>query len=183
MEDLNIKTIRFTVETDEKLTKLADKYGCSKLLFFKLMVDYFYRTKKDPADINDELLKNAIIKGNHNLTGFIKTQEQTLLIPMKLDMDRMIGSQQKILDCFNTQILDYNRQSGSQQVEVLGKLKQMEPYLKLIGQQLQTKEQLKIRALVILEDYHKGREQLGLMASAKDKEDLLKKARERVNSL
>ncbi|MES2275904.1 MAG: BfmA/BtgA family mobilization protein [Bacteroidota bacterium] len=183
MEDLNIKTIRFTVETDAKLTKLADKYGRSKVLFFKLMVDYFYRTKKDPTDVNDELLKNAIIKGTHNLTGFIKTQEQTLLIPMKLDVDRMIGSQQKILDCFNAQILEHNRQSGLQQTEMLGKLKQIEPFLKLIGQQLQSKEQLKSRALLILEDYHKGREQLGLMASAKDREDLLKKARERINSL
>jgi len=58
-QDLNIKTIRFPVSADEKLQKLADKTGLTKLAFFIAMVDYFYKSKKDPRDLNDELLKKG----------------------------------------------------------------------------------------------------------------------------
>lgn len=169
MEDLNVKTIRFPVETDAKLVKLADKFGRSKLNLFKQMVDYFYRTKKDPLDVNDELLKNTIIKGHHNLTGFIRTQEQTLLIPMKQDIDRMIGSQVKILDCFNKQILEHNQQSESQHGELL----------KHITQSLQSKEQLKTKFIYLLDSYAKA----SLSATAKEKDELINKIRNQVKLL
>ncbi|HZY35938.1 MAG TPA: BfmA/BtgA family mobilization protein [Mucilaginibacter sp.] len=169
MEDLNIKTIRFPVETDNKLIKMADKFGRSKINLFKQMVDYFYRTKKDPLDVNDELLKNTIIKGHQNLTGFIKTQEQTLLIPMKLDVDRMIGSQIKILDCFNKQILEHNQHSSQQQTDLI----------KQINQMLQAKEQLKTKFIYLLDGYIKA----SMTLSAKEKEELLKRTREQVKLL
>lgn len=167
MEDPNIKNLRFPVETDRQLIKLAEKFGRTKLELFKQMVDYFYRTKKDPLDTGDEALKVLISKNHHNLTGFIKTQEKELLIPLKLDMDRMIGSQKKILDCFNTQILEHNQQLQKQQAELL----------KQFSQLLQSKEVLKAKFAFILESYAKARDQ------SRDKDDLLKKTQAQVKML
>ena len=52
MEDLNTKTVRFDKATSEKLEGLALKLGLSKRALVIQMVEYFYRTKKEPADIN-----------------------------------------------------------------------------------------------------------------------------------
>ncbi|WP_147425667.1 BfmA/BtgA family mobilization protein [Mucilaginibacter gracilis] len=169
MEDQNIKNIRFPVETDKHLIRLAEKLGRTKLTVFKQMVEYFYRTKKDPLDINDELLKNTIVKGHQNLTGFIRVQEQTLLMPMKQDMDRMIGSQKKILECFNKQILEHNRQSEQQLTAMQNQLVQ--------GQQ--NKEQLKARFLYLLDSYAKTSSQGGGI----NKDDLLIRIKEQVKNL
>jgi len=39
------------------------------------MVDYFYKSKKDPRDLNDELLKNAINRKTDDIIAFIETEE------------------------------------------------------------------------------------------------------------
>ncbi len=51
------KTVRFTEGTNDKFSKLALKLGRDKRIVFEQMVDYFYKSKKDPADLNDDLLK------------------------------------------------------------------------------------------------------------------------------
>jgi hypothetical protein len=164
------KTLRFSNEVDEKLSKVAQRSGRGKQQFFEQMVEYFYRTKKDPLDSTDELLQRTINKNHQNLTGFIKTQEKELLIPMRVEIDRMIGSQKKILDCFNTQILQHNQQSDRQQTDIL----------KQINQLLQSKEQLKTKFLYLLENYAR---QMGTTTSGKDKEELLRKAQAQVKIL
>jgi hypothetical protein len=83
MKDQNIKTIRFPVTADQKLQKLADKTGLTKLDFFVYMVDYFYKSKKDPRDLNDELLKKELVKRTDTIIGFIKMMEEELLKPLK----------------------------------------------------------------------------------------------------
>lgn len=70
MKTINNKTIRFSLSTDTKLTKLSTKLGRDKLEVFNQMVDYFYRTGKDPKDFNDELLKKALAK-NHDERAMI----------------------------------------------------------------------------------------------------------------
>jgi hypothetical protein len=107
-KDENVKTIRFPVKTDEKLQAIANKSGLTKLAFFLHMVDYFYKSKKDPRDLNDELLKNAINRKTDNIIAFIKTQEQELLIPIKKDTERMIASQMQVIGHFNNQIIKHN---------------------------------------------------------------------------
>lgn len=169
VNEVNTKTLRFSDEVDHKLSKVAQRAGRGKQQFFEQMVEYFYRTKKDPLDINDELLKSTIVKGHHNLTGFIKTQEKDLLIPMRVEIDRMISSQKKILDCFNTQILQHNHESGQKQTEIL----------KQIGQTQQSKEQLKAKFIYILESYSKA----AMTASAKEKEELIRRTREQIKIL
>lgn len=168
-KESNTKTLRFSDEVDEKLNKVARRAGRGKQQFFEQMVDYFYRTRKDPLDTNDEFLKSTITKNHQNLTGFIKAQERELLIPMRAEIDRMIGSQKKILDCFNTQILEHNQQSDRQQSDLL----------KQISQMMQSKEVLKAKFAFILDSYAKAREQAGI----KDKEELLKKTQAQIKML
>ncbi|MEN0056832.1 MAG: BfmA/BtgA family mobilization protein, partial [Mucilaginibacter sp.] len=104
----NNKTIRFSEKTDNKLQTVANKCGLSKLDLFTFMVDYFYKTKKDPRDLNDDLLKNAINRKTDNIVAFIKTQEQDLLIPMKKDGERLNASQKQIVEYFNKHIIAHN---------------------------------------------------------------------------
>jgi hypothetical protein len=72
------------------------------------MVDYFHKSKKDPADLNDEILKNTLMKNHQQYIGFIKTQENMLLVPMKSVLDRIGESQRQVLDLFNTEVLKHN---------------------------------------------------------------------------
>ncbi|WP_317132938.1 BfmA/BtgA family mobilization protein, partial [Arcticibacter tournemirensis] len=94
----NNRSVKFSLEVDRKFEKVSGRLGRNKRTLFIQMVDYFYHTKKDPHDLNDEALKTSIIKGNQHLTGFIKTQEQSLLIPIKQDAERMVSSQRRILE-------------------------------------------------------------------------------------
>ena len=79
------KSVRFSTDTDLKFSKLAEKLGRSKQELFGQMVDYFYKSKKDPADLNDELLKKELGQGINRIISFIKTQEKEALSPMLAD--------------------------------------------------------------------------------------------------
>jgi len=61
--DENKKSVRFPEAVDERLTLLARKLGRTKRELFMQMVDYFYKSKKDPADLNDEVLKKELSSG------------------------------------------------------------------------------------------------------------------------
>jgi len=61
--DENIKSVRFTKEIDERLAVLSRKLGRTKRMLIIQMVDYFYKSKKDPADLNDEVLKKELSSG------------------------------------------------------------------------------------------------------------------------
>jgi hypothetical protein len=45
----------YPVAVDEKFEKIALKLGRTKRQVFIQMVDYFYKSKKVPSDLNDEL--------------------------------------------------------------------------------------------------------------------------------
>jgi hypothetical protein len=85
MEDKATKSVRFNPDTDLKFSKLSEKLGRSKQELFGQMVDYFYKSKKDPADLNDELLKKELGQGINRIISFIKTQEKEALTPMMTD--------------------------------------------------------------------------------------------------
>jgi hypothetical protein len=46
------------------------------------MVDYFYRSKKDPADTGDEMLKKELSAGINRILSFIRQQEKDFLLPV-----------------------------------------------------------------------------------------------------
>src|SRR5438128_1781212 len=142
-EDINVRSVRYPVPVDDKLVKIALKLGRTKRQVFIQMVDYFYKSKKDPLDLNDELLKNALMKNHQQYIGFIKSQENLLLIPIKTEMDRMVASQVKIIDRFNSEVLKHN-------VDVLNKQNVHDQKLNGIGtlteamqKSLKSKEALK----------------------------------------
>ncbi|MEJ7778559.1 MAG: BfmA/BtgA family mobilization protein [Daejeonella sp.] len=183
MADLNIKTIRFPVNTDQHLETMARKLGRSKLQFFMQMVNYFYRTKKDPADVNDEALKNTLLRNHQNLTGFIKTQEKDLLIPVKHDVERMIQTQKRLLECFNTTVLEHNQSLVKNQLAQVQKFADTDRLMKAILDKLETREKLKTKFQYILEQYIRSREAFNAFTSGKEKEELIQTTRQQISNL
>ena len=177
------KPIRFPLSVHQKLQKLALKHGRSQVQLFMQMVDYFYRTKKDPQDINDEVLKNTLADNHKTYIKFIRTQEQDLLIPIKTEVDRMIESQRKVLNCFNEQVLNANDNLLNRQETQIQKFAETDKVIRIIAEKLDIKEKLKQKFLYILNTYIKARDQFGLMTSAKEKEELVQDTKQQVSNL
>lgn len=175
-KDLNVKTIRFPISLDEKIGKLTKKFGRGKLQLFSQMVEYFHRTGKDPADINDEVLKNTLVKNHDTYIRFIRAQEEKMLIPIKTEVDRMVASQFKIIDSFNNQVLKANRDILAGQAQQATETNRL---LKTIADKLDDKESLKLKFLYILNYYSKT----SFNASSKDREILLQETRQHINKL
>lgn len=85
METKASKSVRFNSDTDLKFSKLSEKLRRSKQELFGQMVDYFYKSKKDPGDLNDELLKKELGQGINRIIAFIKTQEKEALTPLMVE--------------------------------------------------------------------------------------------------
>lgn len=179
----SLRTVKYSASDAIKFEKVALKLGRSKRLIFTQMVDYFYRSKKDPKDLNDELLKNTILKGQKEYIGFIKTQEAELLIPIKRDVARVVESQKTIVSCFNSQVLQYNNEVLKNQNQQMLSLTRIQEFIKGISDRMDEKEKLKVKFLSILDTYIKLRESFGLMTSAKDKEVLIDNTRKQVARL
>ena len=183
MEDINIRSVRYPLPVDEKLVKIALKLGRTKRQVFIQMVDYFYKSKKDPLDLNDELLKNALMKNHKDYIGFIRKQEDMLLIPIKTEMDRMVASQIKIIDRFNGEVLKHNVDVLNKQNLHDQKLSAIALMMDTIQKGLKSKEQLKMQFLHILDGYIKSRDAFGLMTSGKEKEELISVTKAQVSLL
>ena len=178
-----LRTVKYAASDAIKFEKIALKLGRSKRLVFSQMVDYFYRSKKDPIDLNDELLKNTILKGQKTYVEFIKTQEAELLIPIKRDIANVLEIQEELWECFNVQVLKHNEQLlQGQQVQAI-KLGAFNEIFKSIEGKVVEKERMKSRFLYILNAYIKSRDALGLMSSSREKEELAFQIREQVNML
>src|SRR5476651_779019 len=157
-----IKTLRFSISVDEKLQKVALKSGLTKLDFFIAMVDYFFKSKKDPRDLNDELLKKELNKKTDNIIGFIKTQEEELLRPIKKDGERMIGAQRKIIDFFNENIIKHNDEQKAAAKTQSTNISEIVGFLKNLDKLQYDKNSLKTKFSEIMEYYIKSRDQLNV---------------------
>ena len=181
-EDLNKKTIRFTAETDQKLHKLAEKIGLTKLALFTVMVDYFYKSKKDPRDLNDELLKKELVKRTDTIIAFIKVMEEELLRPLKKDGERIIKAQAGIVGQFNN-IGTQNNQNATALNNQSTSIEKIAGYLQKINNAQLEKTRLKAKFSEILEYYIKSRESMGMVARQVDKDNLTKNIRQQVDNL
>ncbi|MGY3211156.1 BfmA/BtgA family mobilization protein [Mucilaginibacter sp. HD30] len=179
----NNKTIRFLEKTDNKLQTVANKCGLSKLDLFTYMVDYFYKTKKDPRDLNDDLLKNAINRKTDNIVAFIKTQEQDLLIPIKKDGERMSAAQGKILDGFNQHVIVHNKQQREAYTGQVTAINRIAEFLNRLDTAQLDKNKLKKHFSGILEYYMTEREKMTMLSKQADKDELMRFTREQVNNL
>lgn len=184
------KTVRFTENTNDKFTKLSLKLGKDKRIVFEQMVDYFYKSKKDPLDLNDELLKNTLLKQHKDYIGFIKTQENDLLIPTKREVDRMVNVLGKVINAFNNDVLRQNdllvqgqkNIADNQNVQVK-KFGQTDELMRGILDKLDSKEKLKTAFLYILDNYIKTRESFGITTPAIKKQDLMQETISRIKQL
>lgn len=184
-----LSTIKFDRQTAVKMGRIALKLGRPKRLVFAQMVDYFHRSKKDPLDVNDELLKNTLLKQHKDYIGFIRTQENDLLIPIKREVDRMTRSQKNIVDFFNDQqkhnkvVLEVDRDMLDGQKSLTDIIKMALVSLDGISASLATKESLKEQFRYILETYIRTRDGFGMMTSAKEKEELVRVTRKQIDLL
>ena len=183
MEDINVRSVRYPLLVDQKFEKIALKLGRTKRQVFIQMVDYFYKSKKDPIDLNDELLKNALMKNHQQYIGFIKSQENMLLIPMKTEMDRVSVSQGKIIECFNTQILKANTYLLNNQNTQDQKLTTIGIIMETMQKGLKSKEALKSQFLHILDGYIRSRDAFGMMTSGREKEELITTTKAQISLL
>lgn len=143
------------------------------------MIDYFYQSKKDPNDLNDEELKNIILKNHKTYISFIKAQENLLLMPMKEAMDKMINNQRDIVKYFNEQVLNANKLILKNQQEQIAKFEETN---KTLIRLIDDKEKLKVAFLQILNTYIKNREELGSFKT-REKEDLIANVRKLTSNL
>ena len=183
IEDINVRSVRYPVAVDQKFEKIALKLGRTKRQVFIQMVDYFYKSKKDPLDLNDELLKNAFMKNHQQYIGFIRNQENMLLIPIKTEMDRMIVSQVKIIESFNTQVLKANTDLLNNQHALAQKLTGVDALMETISKSQKSKDNLKKQFLFILDSYIKSRDAFGMMTSGREKDELIAVTRSQVGLL
>ena len=183
MEDINVRSVRFPVVVDQKFEKIALKLGRTKRQVFIQMVDYFYKSKKDPMDLNDELLKNTLLKNHQQFIGFIKTQENMLLVPMKTLMDKIGESQRQIIDRFNTEVLTHNVDILNNQHALASMFGEIAWLMDTILQSQKNKEILKAQFISILEVYIKSREAFTMMTSGREKEELIVVTKEQVQLL
>jgi hypothetical protein len=183
MEDINVRSVRYPVVVDQKFEKIALKLGRTKRQVFIQMVDYFYKSKKDPMDLNDELLKNTLMKNHQQYVGFIKTQENMLLVPMKTIMDKIGESQRQIIERFNTEVLTHNVDVLNNQHALASMFGEIGRLMEAILQSQKNKEILKAQFISILEVYIKSREAFTLMTPGREKEELIAVAKEQVKLL
>ena len=183
MEDINIKSVRYPELTDQKFEKIALKLGRTKRQVFIQMVDYFYKSKKDPMDLNDELLKNTLLKNHQQYIGFIKTQENMLLVPMKTLMDKISESQLQIINRFNGEVLTHNVDVLNNQHALAAMFGEIGRLMEAILQSQKSREILKAQFISILDAYIKSREAFTMMTSGREKEELLASVKEQIRLL
>jgi len=181
--DPNIKTIRFPVEAGNKLQKMCDKCGLTRIEFFVAMVDYFYKSKKDPRDLNDELLKKELVKRTDTIVGFIRTTDKELLRPLITSSERIDNSQQRIIKYFNEHIIRHNTEQKTAYANQESTLKSMHSSMQRIEKAQYDKSELKMKFSKILEYYIKAREPMGMMTKQAEKDALNLNVRQQLQTL
>lgn len=182
MKDINIKSIRYPVTIDEKLDKLALKFGRTKILFFTQMVDYFDKSKKDPSDLNDEVLKKEIASGINRIISFFRSQEKEFLLPVLTNTSQLLkitGNHTKYLHDIN----GYLPKAELQGKEILNRIALVDKAIAKTQMNLNDKAGLKNQFKKILDYYINHRETLGWTASNAKKEELQSHVRQSLQNL
>lgn len=182
MEDINIKSIRYPAVTDDKLEQLTSKLGRTKRLFFIQMVDYFYKSKKDPADLSDELLKKELIGGVNRIISFVRKQESDFLLPVFSDIGKLI-TLANVHTKFLNDISHYAVSDQEQTKQILIRMAQLDKAIAKTQTSLDEKAVLKNHFKKILEYYITHRELLGWPVSAAKKEELQTHVRQSLQNI
>jgi hypothetical protein len=182
MKQRDTNSIRYPKEVDDKMEKLAKNLGRSKKELFCQMVDYFYRSKKDPADPGDEMLKRELSSGISRIISFIRQQEKDFLLPLFTDSEvlKTISLRQKdILEAISKHLL-----SESEKTSVLAKRsEQIINGLKHLVSKQKEKEILKEEFSRLLDYYAVQREEMGWTTSGIKKEELIAHVKQSLKNL
>lgn len=163
------KSIRFPLSVHNKLLKLSGKLGRSQSQLFVQMVEYFYRSGKDPMDIGEEQLRKALSRNHDAYTGFIKAQEKVLLIPMRGEMECMIKNQEQIVIFFNDQVLKANKSLLEHQQDQTSGIAEVAKIIGELYKDREIKKVLQQKFLIILDAYIKSRENSVVLKPGKKK--------------
>lgn len=180
--DPNSKSVRFPKEVDDRLSLLARKLGRTKREIVMQMVDYFYKSKKDPSDLNDEVLKKELSSGINRILSFIRKQENDLLAPMYSALDQLMDTAEqygKLYKAVAESQLRGEKSIGDTQVY----LKQVGVVLKKVLVDIPDRQRLKTDFRRILDHYIEQRENLGWTTSAAKKDELARQVRQAMDNL
>lgn len=213
MDKIANKSVRFGRDTDLKFSKLSEKLGRSKQELFGQMVDYFYKSQKDPGDLNDEMLKKELGQGINRIISFIKTQEKEALTPIMADqreVQRSLSFLIKQFDAFfNFDAENYIHgfyldSQGERQTEtqnVLTQHKELHKHQQTMAAELQKllsetrsyqnevrthregKSALKVKFRAILDNYIQQRDALNTLTQGRAVKDLQEHTRSQVDNL
>lgn len=182
MKQRDTNSIRYPKETDEKIEKLAKSFRRSKKELFCQMVDYFYRSKKDPADPDDEILKRELSSGVNRILSFIRQQEKDFLLPLFTDSGILKTAslkQKELLEGIGRHLL-----IESEQTSVLTKRsEQVINGLKHLISKQKEKELLKEQFGRLLDYYINQREEMGWTTSSVKKEELIAHIKQSLKNL
>ena len=171
MEQWKEKSIRFPQKSDDKLSALVLKFGRSKKLFLVQMIDYFYRSKKDPADSGDELLKRELSYGINRILSFVKQQEKDLLIPtMNLNTENF-----RLLNVFHEKLQEQDQVltvQNQQSSKILNELNQLS---KSISKNKAEKALLISNIIMLFDRFLVKRDAIGWSLNSVKKDELYKK--------
>lgn len=182
MEDINIKSVRYPKVTDEKLEKISLKLGRPKKLVVIQMVDYFYRSKKDPIDLNDELLKKELANGINRVLSFVKRQESDFLLPIFTDTAGLTIISKEHTTYFKA-IGQYLANNEENTKELAKRILLLDQSIAKTQKYLDEKSVLKLRFKKILEYYINQRESLGWPVSNAKKEELQVQVRQSLENI
>ena len=207
------KSVRFGGDTDLKFSKLSEKLGRSKQELFGQMVDYFYKSQKDPGDLNDELLKKELGQGINRIISFIKTQEKEALTPILADgreLQRNLTSFIRLFSRFfrvdaqnyvsgfylesqqkrsteNADLLEKQEELADKQKEMADKLEKMlqeaRTYQNEVKLHQQEKKALKAKFGAILKHYMLQREALNSLTQGRALRELEENVQQQLNNL
>lgn len=182
MKKTDTNSIRYPSATDEKLEKLSKGLNRTKKELFCQMVEYFYRSKKDPADWSDEFLKKQLSSGVNRILSFIRQQEKDFLLPVFSDtsiLKAAAAKEIKLLEGLGTLLI-----SESENSKLL--IERNDYLLKSIKIIISKQEEMKIlkeRFSEILEYYITQREEMGWTTTAIKKEELINHVRKSLQNL
>jgi len=182
MEDINVKSVRYSKATDEKLEKISVKLGRPKKLVVIQMVNYFYGTKKDPIDFNDELLKKELVNGVSRIISFFKKQEKDFLLPMFTDSNGLTIIAKEHTEYFKI-IWQHLQKEEKKSEGISNRIGQLEKEIARTHQYCNEKSKLKSSFREILNYYINQRESLGWPVSAAKKEELQSHVRKSLENI
>ncbi|AJH15851.1 BfmA/BtgA family mobilization protein [Myroides profundi] len=182
MKQLDTNSIRFSKPVNEKLEKLALGFKRSKKELFIQMVDYFYRSKKDPSDFGDEVLKKELSSGISRIISFIRQQEKDFLLPSFTDIGilkvAITHSNDKL-----SKIDNYLTKESEVTSSILKNTQNLLTGIKVLIAYQKQKEELKKQFSELLEYYILSREEMGWTTANVKKEQLVEHVRKSLNNM